>query len=109
MEIIKEYRDIINVLRNYLPKLTKAQIKRVSEITDDLQLAIYLISAYNVFEVTRHMERSYMITNPDALIITAVEVQELLKTVKAYAKDVIIEKTEIKANDLENEKENNNG
>jgi hypothetical protein len=55
------------------------------------------------------MERSYMITNPDALIITAVEVQELLKTVKAYAKDVIIEKTEIKATDLENEKENNNG
>jgi hypothetical protein len=50
-----------------------------------------------------------MITNPDALIITAVEVQELLKTVKAYAKDVIIENAEIKATDLENEKENNNG
>ena len=53
MEIIKEYRDIINALRNYLPKLTKAQIKRVSEITDDLQLAIYLISAYNVYSIIK--------------------------------------------------------
>ena len=88
---------------------SKAQLKKVTEIEDDYLLTIYLISAYNVFEVTRHMERSYMITNPDALIITAVEVQELLKTVKAYAKDVIIENAEIKAIDLENEKENNNG
>ena len=79
--------------------MSKAQLKKITEIEDDYLLTIYLISAYNVFEVTRHMERSYMITNPDALIITAVEVQELLKTVKAYAKDVIIEKTEIKAID----------
>ena len=57
MEIIKEYRDIINALRNYLPKLTKAQIKRVSEITDDLQLAIYLISPYDVRFHTHYMQR----------------------------------------------------
>ena len=109
MEIIKSYRDILEILYKFFPRMSKAQLKKVTEIEDDYLLTIYLISAYNVFEVTRHMERSYMITNPDALIITAVEVQELLKTVKAYAKDVIIENAEIKAIDLENEKENNNG
>ena len=91
MEIIKNYRDILEILYKFFPRMSKAQLKKVTEIEDDYLLTIYLISAYNVFEVTRHMERSYMITNPDALIITAVEVQELLKTVKAYAKDVIIE------------------
>ena len=85
MEIIKEYRDIINALRNYLPKLTKAQIKRVSEITDDLQLAIYLISAYNVYEISHRMERSYMITNPEKLDVTIFDTKLFLKECKEFA------------------------
>lgn len=54
------------------------------------------------------MERSYMVTNPDAFVMTAVEIQELLKTVRAYAKDVIAERAEIKATDPESAKGKNN-
>ena len=89
MHIIAKHHDILDILYKFFPRLSKAQLKRVNEIEDDQVLTIYLISAYNVFEITHHMERCCMITNPQALIITAVETQELLKIVKEYAFDTI--------------------
>lgn len=89
MHIITEHRDILDILYKFFPRLSKSQLKRINAIDDDHVLTIYLISAYNVFEITHHMERCCMITNPQALIITAVETQELLKIVKEYAFDTI--------------------
>ena len=85
MEIIKSYRDILEILYKFFPRMSKAQLKKITEIEDDYLLTIYLISAYNVFEVTRHMERSYMITNPEKLDVTIFDTKLFLKECKEFA------------------------
>lgn len=81
--------DIIEALKHYLPRLTKAQLKRIVEIDDDYLLTIYLISAYNVYEVSRHMERCYMITNPEKLDSMKIDVDLFLKEVREFAFDAL--------------------
>ena len=81
--------EIIEALKHYLPRLINAQLKRIVEIDDDYLLTIYLISAYNVYEVSHHTERCYMITNPEKLDSIKIDVDLFLKEVREFAFDAL--------------------
>lgn len=83
----------LEVLRFLCVHITLRQARQIKKIKDDdEQLLIYVISAYNVFDIEKNGGMR-MITNPEALFFDGIETSAFMEVLKRYAHDMITQKT----------------
>ena len=82
--------DSLYLLKKYtFDKMTLALLRQAAKIEDDYLLAVFIVSAYNNYVITRYQERYGLITNIDALKINENEFQLFLEDFKTYVRDTI--------------------
>ena len=83
-------KAIDDLLEFFYAKMTQEQYKEISSLFENEdRLLLYLCLAYNTNEVLYNKGGMWLITNPDALFVSKIEMDEFIQEIKDFVKTVI--------------------